>query len=345
TRAKEDDAKLQCLAALSRWGLEPGDPTIFNKEYATRVSPLRTVPQVKLSTNIFDLQTIASYIFHYHLEFKKVFETGPYAGKSYPLVDPNQRAYYYTMVKNRQWLGKLFSAFIKKYPNVFGNDPDHFCYDFAATLYSLVELVSLETTMFLTKDETAEAIYLPVKITLTVKKPEMNVFNIDSQNRSDVQNIRPGTVVDEHAVSSVFCEYYLNSHLALQGTAKTPKYTVDRHVLYSSEKKVYLDLFERWTNALCFDFQIVTSPTSIPAPVYIAQRYAERGRQIWNTFSSSVDANLARNVFKIGGQNVLCAARASSSNSSEASPNDAALHPYFETSIDYNFTKKKKSSQ
>uniref|UniRef100_A0A914QL63 Piwi domain-containing protein n=1 Tax=Panagrolaimus davidi TaxID=227884 RepID=A0A914QL63_9BILA len=100
--------------------------------------------------------------------------------------------------------------------------------------------------------------------------------------------------------------------------AKTPKYTI----LYSSEKEVNLDLFERWTNALCYDFQIVTSPTSIPAPVYIAQRYAERGRQIWNTFSSSNDANLDGYISNINGQNGLGAAR-STSNSSNGNPSEA----------------------
>uniref|UniRef100_A0A914PDF5 Piwi domain-containing protein n=1 Tax=Panagrolaimus davidi TaxID=227884 RepID=A0A914PDF5_9BILA len=147
----------------------------------------------------------------------------------------------------------------------------------------------------------------PVSVIIPSKLQQVRFFkqNIDSQDRSDVQNIRPGTVVDGNVTSSAFCEYYSNSHLALQGTAKTPKYTI----LYSSEKEVNLDLFERWTNALCYDFQIVTSPTSVPAPVYIAQRYAERGRQIWNTFSSSNDANLDGNISNINGQNGLGAAR------------------------------------
>uniref|UniRef100_A0A914QI97 PAZ domain-containing protein n=1 Tax=Panagrolaimus davidi TaxID=227884 RepID=A0A914QI97_9BILA len=179
TRADEkDDAGRQCMATLNRLGLEPGDQVTFNKEYATRGIIRNGDTLVKLSTNIFDLQTTACDVFQYHIEFEKVCENGPYAGKSFPFVDPSRRSYDYTTVKNRQWHGKLLTAFINKYPNVFGNDPDHFCYDCATTLYSLVELVPLETPMFLTKDETAAAIHIPVKITLTVKKPENNVFNV-----------------------------------------------------------------------------------------------------------------------------------------------------------------------
>uniref|UniRef100_A0AC34FTL2 Piwi domain-containing protein n=1 Tax=Panagrolaimus sp. ES5 TaxID=591445 RepID=A0AC34FTL2_9BILA len=126
---------------------------------------------------------------------------------------------------------------------------------------------------------------IPVTVIIPSKMHSLRFFkqNINPANRSDDQNIRPGTVVDGVVVNNAYSEFFLNSHLAIQGTAKTPRYTI----IFSTEKDASLDMFERWTNALCFNFQIVTSPTSLPAPVYIANRYAERGRQIYNTFPSS----------------------------------------------------------
>uniref|UniRef100_A0A914Z626 Piwi domain-containing protein n=1 Tax=Panagrolaimus superbus TaxID=310955 RepID=A0A914Z626_9BILA len=104
--------------------------------------------------------------------------------------------------------------------------------------------------------------------------------DIDPSKRSPEQNIPPGTVVDTTIVHSKFLEFYLNSHTAIQGTAKTPRYTV----VFTSETHATLDIFERWTNALCYSYQIVASPVSVPAPVYVANCYAERGRQIANNF-------------------------------------------------------------
>jgi hypothetical protein len=41
-----------------------------------------------------------------------------------------------------------------------------------------------------------------------------------------------------------------------------------------------LGQLEDITYHLCYGHQIVSMPTSLPSPVYIANRYAERGRKI-----------------------------------------------------------------
>uniref|UniRef100_A0AC34G465 Piwi domain-containing protein n=1 Tax=Panagrolaimus sp. ES5 TaxID=591445 RepID=A0AC34G465_9BILA len=117
---------------------------------------------------------------------------------------------------------------------------------------------------------------IPITLVIPSKMHSMRFFthNINRNQRCDDQNICPGTVVDATVGNNAFSEFFLNSHLAIQGTAKTPKYTI----IFSTEKEASLDMFERWTNALCYNFQIFTSPTSLPAPVYIANRHAERGR-------------------------------------------------------------------
>lgn len=114
------------------------------------------------------------------------------------------------------------------------------------------------------------------------------------------QNIKPGLVIDKNVVHSVYPEFYLNSHRALQvisfvniyffkGTAKTPKYTL----LYD-ENKVPLEVIERICYLLCYGHQIVYMPVSLPAPVYIANRYAERGRKLYTRWVASMTSDYSR---------------------------------------------------
>ena len=52
------------------------------------------------------------------------------------------------------------------------------------------------------------------------------MIQIDHRARAPDQNVQPGCLVDSVVTHSEFAEFFLNSHRALQGTAKTPKYTV-----------------------------------------------------------------------------------------------------------------------
>ncbi|VDD95129.1 unnamed protein product [Enterobius vermicularis] len=121
-----------------------------------------------------------------------------------------------------------------------------------------------------------------VKVTMIVVNRMHNIrIQLDPRARSVEQNCKPGTVLDEQVVHPRFSEFYLNSHKALQGTSKTPRYTV-----VVDDSGFSLDDLEMMTYALCYCHQIVNSPTSIPAPLYIATRYAERGRRVINSESA-----------------------------------------------------------
>ncbi|KAF7638165.1 hypothetical protein Mgra_00002391 [Meloidogyne graminicola] len=124
------------------------------------------------------------------------------------------------------------------------------------------------------------------KITLIVVNKMQNVRlyakNINTQAKSSEQNILPGTVVDKDIVHPLWTEFYLNSHVALQGTAKTPRYN-----LLLDENNLSMDVLQAMTHSLCFGHQIVYSPTSLPTPVMVALEYAKRGRNIYNYASSS----------------------------------------------------------
>ncbi len=58
--------------------------------------------------------------------------------------------------------------------------------------------------------------------------------------------------------------------------AKTPKYTI-----IFDDNCLHKDQLQNMTHQLCFGHQIVYMPTSLPSPVYVANRYAERGRKIY----------------------------------------------------------------
>jgi eukaryotic translation initiation factor 2C len=105
--------------------------------------------------------------------------------------------------------------------------------------------------------------------------------------------------VDNTVVHSEFLEYYVNSHRALQGTAKSPKYTV-----LIDDNDLSMDQLALMTYHLCYGesslsilssphyphsisgHQIVNLPTSLPTPVYVASEYAQRGRKVFNQWDS-----------------------------------------------------------
>uniref|UniRef100_A0A914PPQ7 Piwi domain-containing protein n=1 Tax=Panagrolaimus davidi TaxID=227884 RepID=A0A914PPQ7_9BILA len=121
------------------------------------------------------------------------------------------------------------------------------------------------------------------EIPLTVIIPQRsNVARIYKTNPSiadkpSKQNIQPGVVVDTGLVHPKINEFFLNSHTTIQGTARTPKYTV----LYNNNENVSMDAIQHITYYLCFGHQIVQSPTSLPSPVYVASAYAERGTKMY----------------------------------------------------------------
>uniref|UniRef100_A0A915DJZ7 Uncharacterized protein n=1 Tax=Ditylenchus dipsaci TaxID=166011 RepID=A0A915DJZ7_9BILA len=101
-------------------------------------------------------------------------------------------------------------------------------------------------------------------------------------------NIKPGTVIDAQLTHPEHSEFYLNSHLAIQGTARTPRYSV-----LLDESKFSMDIIEGFTYALSYAHQIINSPTSLPSPAYIALMYAKRGRALFSE-STRVGEQLER---------------------------------------------------
>ncbi|VDM58444.1 unnamed protein product [Angiostrongylus costaricensis] len=116
-----------------------------------------------------------------------------------------------------------------------------------------------------------------IKLTFVVvqKKHNIRLMNthIDRSRKIADQNIPPGVVVDSNVTHPAFKEFYLNSHITLQGSAITPRYTV-----LVDDLNFSMDELEGITYVLTYAHQIVNLSTSIPTPLYVAHSYAERGR-------------------------------------------------------------------
>ncbi|PAV62593.1 hypothetical protein WR25_26423 [Diploscapter pachys] len=121
-----------------------------------------------------------------------------------------------------------------------------------------------------------EAIAPSKQVTIIVASKSHNerIFQqqISGENATK-QNIPSGTVIDTHIVSPVITEFYMNSHLAFQGTAKSVKYSVIHDQIGYD-----LNTIECLTHLLSFMHNIVNLATALPAPLLVADRCAKRGR-------------------------------------------------------------------
>ncbi|KAJ1367729.1 hypothetical protein KIN20_028702 [Parelaphostrongylus tenuis] len=103
--------------------------------------------------------------------------------------------------------------------------------------------------------------------------------HIDKSLRVTEQNIPPGVVVDSNVTRPAFKEFYLNSHTTLQGSASTPRYTV-----LVDDLNLSMNELEGMTHVLTYAHQIVNLSTSLPTPLYVANTYAERGRNNYGAY-------------------------------------------------------------
>ncbi|RCN32650.1 piwi domain protein [Ancylostoma caninum] len=95
-----------------------------------------------------------------------------------------------------------------------------------------------------------------------------------------IENPQPATVVDTDVVRNDITEFYMQSHRPVQGTAKPTSYQ-----LIVDENDMGSDEVQSLMLALCFHHQIVDAPVSIPEPVYQADEWAKRGKDIWKAYT------------------------------------------------------------
>ena len=105
-------------------------------------------------------------------------------------------------------------------------------------------------------------------------------YNYGTVDRAEYTNPCPGVCIDasdeaHSVVSDALHEFYLNSHVAIQGTAKSTKYTL----LYDQIgfKMAEIELLTYWTTYL---YCRCSKSVSLAAPAYYARWAAQRARVI-----------------------------------------------------------------
>jgi len=87
------------------------------------------------------------------------------------------------------------------------------------------------------------------------------------------KNVPPGTTVDTNITHPVNYDFYLCSHMGIQGTSRPAHY----HVLLD-ENKFTSDELQQLTYYMCHMYVRCTRSVSIPAPLYYAHLACARAR-------------------------------------------------------------------
>uniref|UniRef100_A0A8D8BH98 Protein argonaute-2 n=2 Tax=Culex pipiens TaxID=7175 RepID=A0A8D8BH98_CULPI len=87
------------------------------------------------------------------------------------------------------------------------------------------------------------------------------------------QNVPPGTIVDRYITTPKHFQFFLTSHIAVQGVAKPSKYTV-----LHDDEQWDPDRLQAITYALCHMYARCNRSVSYPAPTYYAHWAAARGK-------------------------------------------------------------------
>lgn len=88
----------------------------------------------------------------------------------------------------------------------------------------------------------------------------------------DNGNLKAGLLVENVVTAPGETNFYLQSHIALKGTARSAHYTVLIDAMNLDDRLPKLTLM------LCYAFQRATTGVSYASPAYIADRLCERGR-------------------------------------------------------------------
>ncbi|KAI7022526.1 hypothetical protein KC355_g2044 [Hortaea werneckii] len=87
------------------------------------------------------------------------------------------------------------------------------------------------------------------------------------------RNVKPGLVVDQVITHPYSFDFYLQSHQAVKGTARSAHYFV-----LQNDMRLTLDQLQRTTHDFCYTYARATKGVSYCAPAYYADRLCDRGR-------------------------------------------------------------------
>eukprot|EP01041_Mallomonas_annulata_P003861 gene3861-7706_t len=135
------------------------------------------------------------------------------------------------------------------------------------------------------------------KITMVVCQKGHHTRLVYEDENGGYVNPCPGLVVDMDITSALYNEFYLNSHTAIQGTAKPVKYSVvyDEIRMKNSE----LELLTYW---LCYLYARCTKSVSMVTPVFYAHWAARRARDLFSAGATREDLKDISNMWSTPGK-------------------------------------------
>lgn len=123
-------------------------------------------------------------------------------------------------------------------------------------------------------------------VALATKRHHKRFFENNKQSKA---NPAAGSFITERVVRPDCVEFFMGCHKAIKGTAKFVQVSV-----ILNEPKVSNDEIKDFLHSLSYGHQIVTSPVSLPTPVYQADGLATRGREVFNTYRKFANSEIPR---------------------------------------------------
>lgn len=122
-----------------------------------------------------------------------------------------------------------------------------------------------------------------ITVVIVGKRHHTRFYPSQAKDMDRGGNCKPGTVIDRGVTEEGVWEFFLQSHAAIQGTARPAHYVVIldeifRHRANKLNSSASNEL-EKVTQALCYTYSRATKAVSICAPAYYADILCERGRR------------------------------------------------------------------
>ncbi|KAK9387314.1 Piwi domain-containing protein [Lipomyces mesembrius] len=112
-----------------------------------------------------------------------------------------------------------------------------------------------------------------VTVVICSKRHHSRVFPANRNAGDRNGNVLPGTIILRDITHPSEYDFYLVSHVALQGTARPVHY----HVIHD-ENQMPIDYFQAFVYNMCYVFARATTSVSLCPPVYYAHLAGQRGR-------------------------------------------------------------------
>ncbi|KAF2762224.1 Piwi-domain-containing protein [Pseudovirgaria hyperparasitica] len=123
-----------------------------------------------------------------------------------------------------------------------------------------------------------------ISIVIVGKRHNVRFYATSKETADRSGNTSNGTVVDRGVTEARICDFYLQAHSALQGTARPAHYVVIYDEIFRALPSLVGcsnlgDFVQELSHKMCYLFGRATKAVSIPPPVYYADVLCERARR------------------------------------------------------------------